>query len=105
MEATVRRRVPVLLLAMAMLVGMLATSAAPAEAVTCYRGDTVSYSSDWSRTVDINGYCGTVGARHKYDPVWSGINYWTGWYYDADAAQSSSAAELYIHDHCNTGNC
>ncbi len=99
MELVVRRRLPALLLALAMLVGMLGVTAGPADAVDCIRGDTVSYSSDWARTVDVNGYCGTVGANHKYDPVWSSNNYWTGWYYGADVAQTPSTAELYLHAH------
>lgn len=76
--------------------------AAPAHAVACARGDTNNYANDWARTVDINGYCGTVGARHHYNPAWSGNDYWTAWKYDADAAQDASAAEMYAGQHSNS---
>ena len=66
-----------------------------AAADPCVLGQYRSYTYDYARVTDVSGTCGTVGVRHKYDPVWSSNNYWTSWYYGGSSAQTPSTAELY----------
>lgn len=78
---------------------VLAVGVVPANAVARQYSVFASESSDYARTTDVTGGCSSVSARHYYDPVWSGTNYWTSWYYGGDVAQTPRTAELIKGQH------
>ncbi|WP_299932391.1 hypothetical protein [uncultured Nocardioides sp.] len=68
----------------------------PAQALAC--SGSTGNTSEYARTIDGNGQCGTVKARHKYDPPWSANDYWTAYDVDADVAQSARNSVAYLWD-------
>ncbi len=75
--------------------------AAPAAqaSVPCLYSVYVNYSYDYARITDTSGGCSAVAVNHKYNPVWSSNDYWTGWFSGGDVAQTPRMAELYQESH------
>lgn len=82
------------LAAAAVQVVALSLAGTPASAVDCKtRSDAASAGIDAAWIMDISGGCQYVAVRHRYDPPWSGINYWTNW------AGGSGWTETYFTTH------
>jgi hypothetical protein len=56
---------------------------------------------DYAYTQQRSGSeCSQIGARHYYDPVWSGVNYWTNWKYSSGSyVASTPTAEIVRGEH------
>lgn len=101
-NALPRRCFRVMLGVTALLAGLVA-GATPAAADHGSGGCGYSHGlytySDYAYVSDGNNSCGTIAVRHRYDPVWSGNNYWTSWESTSGTyARSDKAAEAIYLD-------
>lgn len=94
-----RRALVGALAAAAMATPAVVVISSPAHAASCIIAKYTTTAGDYARTTDVSGGCSSVGARHRYDPVWSSNNYWTSWRYGGDVAQSTATAQLIYGGH------
>lgn len=72
-----RKAVGAVLVAAMLGAGLVVQNSTGAAAVIdC---DTTIWNRDHRAYIKEVDGCSYIAIRHKYDPVWSSLNYWTGW--------------------------
>ena len=90
-------------IAVGMLVaaGGVVAIGSPAVAASCVRTDYKSFASDYARTTDASGTCGTVYVGHYFNPSGTTSTIYTGTFSDPNAVQTGRAAQLSSSYHAN----